>query len=159
MKNLILLIGFIALGSSSFAQFTNNEIDKILKNNIDTLQGENGYWEFIYDDVMMICMTDERANRLRIFSPIIHTDSIAQDQLVEMLEANFDKSLDVRYCIYDDVIISAFIHPLAELVEWQFIDGILQVRNAVSTFGDEYSSGAIHLNTPENQRSKKARKL
>lgn len=164
MKNIFTL----ALLTFSFyipvsAQFTNSDIDKILTSNIDTLQGGHqyggGHWQFVYKGTMMFIMTDSTHNRMRIFSPIVEVDSLENGQMEAMLDANFDKSLDVRYCSYDGTIISAFIHPLEELKEWQFIDGILQVKGAVENFGDSFSSGGLELNTPQKARKAKVRQL
>jgi len=54
--------------------------------------------------------------------------------------ANFHTALDIKYAISDDVLWSAFIHPLRELTVAQVKDALSQVYYANITFGTTYTS-------------------
>jgi len=63
--------------------------------------------------------------------------------MLECMEANFHTALDSKYAISNNILWSAFIHPLKELTERQLIDAVSQVYSAARTFGSSYSSGAL----------------
>ena len=46
---------------------------------------------------------------------------------------------------------SAYIHPLSELTEHQFIDGLAQTVNLAATYGTTYSSGALIFGGGDSQ--------
>ena len=106
----------------------------------DTMAGENGAWEFLVGDVKMICLTDETNNRMRIIAPIAEMKDITEEEISAAMEANFHSALDVRYAISDQIMWSAFIHPLRELSKNQVIDAISQVYSSTLTFGTAYTS-------------------
>lgn len=118
----------------------NKGLLKILEGNVEQLEGHNGAWSFVYDDLMMLMLTDESHNRMRIISPIDEVSNLTQSQIVDALTANFHTALDVKYAIADELMWSVFIHPLKELSSEQVEDAIRQVARAASTFGSTYSS-------------------
>jgi len=108
--------------------------------------------QFIYKERPLICVYDENANRMRIISPVIETKDIEEEQLLNMLVANFHSALDVKYALSDEVIWSVFIHPLKELTDYQVLDAISQVHTANITFGTSYSSTSLVF--PGNTKKK-----
>ena len=106
----------------------------------DTINGETGAWQFKYNARPMLVLTDETHNRMRVIAPIQMADSMSDDEIHKALKANFHSALDVRYAVGDDILWSAYIHPLKELTEDQFRDAMLQVYRAAETFGTSYSS-------------------
>lgn len=122
---------------------TNEQLEVIIKNLTTKVRGQHGHWEFEIDNTRFICLTDVTHNRMRIISPIIEADKATPDQMQQCMEANFHTALDSRYAISNNVLWSAFIHPLEELTERQAIDAISQVYSCVRTFGSNYSSGAL----------------
>ena len=94
-------------------------------------------------EVPITIVADVRANRMRAFSAFKTLDGIDGQQLYRMMQANFDSALDARYAIARGHLISVFIHPLAELQKDQFIEGLGQVANLVTSFGSAYTSGAM----------------
>ena len=56
------------------------------------------------------------------------------------MEANFDRALDTRYALSGDHLWSAFIHPLDELRETQFVDGMNQVATLAANYGTTFTS-------------------
>ena len=107
------------------------------ENKIDPDEAMNG--------VMMV-MTDERANRMRIMMPIKSFDPSNENDLklaLIALNANYDRALDARYAINDGILWSAFIHPLGSLTEDDLESAIKQVRTLRKNTGTSYSSGAL----------------
>ena len=82
-----------------------------------------------------------RADRMRIVIPIATTEDIDEDQLMRLMQANFDSALDARYAIARDILWATFIHPLGSLTDEQFLVGVGQTANIVATYGTTYSSG------------------
>ena len=119
---------------------TNAMMDKILKELVDDLQGEAGNWQFIYHGRLVLIITDEAHNRMRIFTPVIEEKKLEEGQVSKMLKANFHSALDAKYCLFNDFVITVFTHPLKELYKDQFIDAINQVVRLADTFGTTYSS-------------------
>lgn len=102
-----------------------------------------GFWKFEVDDSMVFVITDESHNRMRIMSPVIELASVPSDTLQILLEANYDRALDARYCINNELIWSAFIHPLAELNDRQFLNALDQVVTLKNNFGSTYTSSGL----------------
>ena len=118
----------------------NERLGNILLKKASKVEGRSGLWTIEYADRILTIITDETHNRMRIITPIIKKDDIKKKQYDEMLEAMFDRTLDVKYTLYNDVLWAAFIHPLKELTEEQVIDALSQVYFAARTFGNEYIS-------------------
>ena len=140
MKKLLLVFAFI-FSLPAISQNTNNTtLEKVITRVADTVTGQSGAWQFVVKDRLLICITDENNNRMRIISPVTEVANLSEEELVNSLVANFHTALDVKYAISDQVLWSVFIHPLKELSETQFEDAIIQVYNAAETFGTIYSS-------------------
>lgn len=86
---------------------------------------------------------DERADRMRIITPIIPASELPEGLLTRMLQANFDSVLDSRYAIGSGNVWSVFIHRLSSLTDEDLLSGIAQTAVAAETFGTSFSSGAI----------------
>ncbi|MDA8693259.1 YbjN domain-containing protein [Saprospiraceae bacterium] len=153
MKNLIILITLICtISSDTIAQDMNNEkLNAIIYTLSDEVKGQPGNWQFIIDSTIFICITDELHNRMRIIAPIVEVSEVSDDQLKRCMEANFHSALDIRYAISDDLVWSAFIHPLKELTKEQVFSALSQVYSGVKTFGTYYSSGELNFPTREER--------
>lgn len=110
------------------------------------VEPDNNVIEFIHEKVRLILIFDENADRMRIISPIIRIDTLREGQMVTAMEANFHSVLDARYCLNNDVVWSAFMHPLASLDDALFLSAIDQVTFANQTFGQDYQSGDLRFN-------------
>ena len=151
------LIGFLSvhvLGQN----LDNSGLLSILKNHTDSLQGEPGNWQFVFEKLPMLCITDEVNNRMRILTPVADTDDLTSDDLKKCLEANFHTALDVKYSISDNVLWVVFLHPLKELSEDQVVDAVYQVYNATATFGTTYSSTYLAFPSHRKKVNKKPEK-
>jgi len=140
MKHWILLL-FLSLGLLSQAQYMNNEtLGEIITQKADTLAGITGNWQFVYKEIPMLCITDAKNNRMRIIAPIMDSNNLDKDLLLDSMTANFHSALDVKYAISNGILWSAYVHPLKELSTEQVESAISQVYLAAKTFGTTFSS-------------------
>jgi len=93
--------------------------------------------------VPVTVIVDQRANRMRVLVPISSAGSLGEDELMRLLQANFDTALDARYAVANGRLWSTFMHPFAELQTEQLISGVAQTVTLAQTYGDTYTSGAI----------------
>lgn len=98
-------------------------------------------WVFQVADLEVIVVYDIDADRMRILIPIGGTDEMQKDELLRLLQANFDSALDARYAIAQDTLWGTYIHPLSELSDEEFLVGLAQTANVVTSYGTNYSSG------------------
>ena len=141
MKKIVFSLVIVFTTFTGFSQTMDNEkMGKILESVSDSIQGQNGQWQFKVKEVLFMCITDTNHNRMRIISPITEAKRLTEDLKSAALVANFHTALDVKYAIADDVLWSVFIHPLKELTEAQVKDAVKQVYAANITFGTTFSS-------------------
>ena len=129
----------------------NDKLNSIFHSLSDNVQGQNGHWKFIINELIFICLTDQLHNRMRIIAPIVKLVEVTDEQLSKCMEANFHSTLDARYAISDEVLWSAFIHPLQELTDEQVNSAIRQVYSSVRSFGTSYSSGTLSFRTRDER--------
>jgi hypothetical protein len=168
MKKLGILVVLFTIASLSYAQadkMTNEKLNLIITAISTDVQGGNGNWQFTIDSTYFVCLTDENHNRMRIISPIMEVSDLTTDEMTQCMEANFHSMLDSKYAIGEGLVWSAFIHPLGELTEDQFLSAVSQVFSGVRTFGTYYSSGLLEFPkkedraTPENKEAVKVKKI
>ncbi len=133
---------------------TNEQLDELIRKNADTVhESQLGYWQFDYFGRLLIAITDETHNRMRIITPVATVGEMNEELAMACMAANFDRALDARYAISGDYVWSAFIHPLAELQPTQVVDALNQVATLAVTFGSSFSSGGLSFgNAEEDQR-------
>ena len=80
---------------------TNNEqLAVLIKGVAEEMHEEQlGYWQFEIANISVFVITDEAHNRMRIISPVAELASLSKEVLQILLEANYDRALDARYCI------------------------------------------------------------
>jgi len=122
---------------------TNHRLEILLQRACRNLQGEPGYWNFTFELIRLTCISDESSNRMRIIAPILSMDKVRVEDIRKCMEANFRSSLDARYCIFQERLWSAFLHPLADLSEDHFYSAIHQVAELARTFGTTFTSGIL----------------
>ena len=145
----------------SYSQNMNNSaLDKLITKAADSIIHTNGkgYWQFVKNDRLLVCITDSIANRMRVISPITEASNLDKEQLTLAMMANYHTALDVKYAIAEGLVWSVFIHPLKELSDDQLTDAILQVYKANKNFGTTYQSTdlffAPQLTQPEIEQKK-----
>ena len=121
---------------------------KLMGEIIDRLDPEaesvgGNVWRFKVETVPVIVVTDEKNNRMRILVGIRNAKEMTQEEVMRVMQANFDSALDARYAIARDILWSAFIHPLRTLHTKQFIAAIGQTVNLALTYGTTYTSGLL----------------
>lgn len=127
---------------------TLEQLEQVLRETADEIEGEDGRWQLRLGEVALACMTDLRFDRMRIIAPIAEIEEVSEEIREACLEANFHTALDARYATSDGVLYAAFIHPLSPLDEDLTESAIRQVANLVETFGTTFSSGALVFGVP-----------
>lgn len=95
------------------------------------------------EDIPVIVVHDAANDRMRAMTAIRSAGSIPADELMRMMQANFDAALDARYAVAQGRLWSVFIHPLGDLRKDEFLSGLGQVVNLALTYGSSYTSGAL----------------
>ena len=142
MKKLLFIL-LVSITGVAQNKMTNVKLDAIYSTISDSINGENGRWQFHIDEVTFVSLTDEDNNRMRIISPVAYVDKLNETVLKECLTANFHTVLDVKYAISDAILWAVFIHPLKELSIGQVKDAVSQVYFANVNFGKSYASTSL----------------
>lgn len=93
-------------------------------------------------DVPLLVITDPANDRMRAMVPIRAADGLDPEELMRLMQANFDTALDARYAVANGRLWGVFIHPLSPLKRDQLISGLVQTVNVARTYGQTYSGGA-----------------
>lgn len=109
--------------------------------------------QFVYNDVVMVLISDNEMNRMRIIAPITEVDNLTDSHLKAAMVSNYHLALDARYAIGNGVLYAAYIHPLKELTKEQLESAVRQVSSLRLSFGTTYSSGELTygVRNPEEQ--------
>ncbi|MEM7743268.1 MAG: hypothetical protein AAF409_06110 [Pseudomonadota bacterium] len=94
-------------------------------------------------EIPVLIVFDAVADRMRAITPIRSAEGLSSDDLMRMMQANFDTALDARYSVAKGKLWATFIHPLSTLDNESLISGIGQVANLALSYGSTYSSGAL----------------
>jgi uncharacterized protein YdbL (DUF1318 family) len=122
---------------------TQDEMEKTVAGLVEVEEAKKGYVVFEYKNVKMALISDVNHDRMRIIAPITKYSEITLDQVKKMMESNFHKALDARYAESNDILYSAFIHPMSPLSETELIEALDQVATLALTFGTSYTSGEL----------------
>lgn len=106
-------------------------------------KGQIGAWQFQANGTVLVCVTDQNADRMRIMTTVAPLEEVTEEQLAKCLEANFDRALDARYCTNHGAVWGAFVHPLSTLQISDFLSATHQVVALKKNFGTTYSSDAM----------------
>lgn len=87
-----------------------------------TLEGTT--WQFTVAELDAAIIYDIAADRMRIVIPIGPSDDIEPEELIRLMQANFDSALDARYAIAQGILWGAYIHPLSTLTDEEFLAGL-----------------------------------
>lgn len=105
------------------------------------VQGNAVQFQLLDRDLMMVF--DEKADRMRVITPIANAGLLDEALMERMLQANFDAVLDARYAVANDLVWAVYIHKLSTVTQDDFLSGIAQAVTAAETFGTSYTSGAM----------------
>lgn len=106
------------------------------------MQARGSALEFTLDGIPVILIADARANRMRAMVPIASADALSGEDLLRLMQANFDTALDARYAVANGRLWGVFIHPLSPLEKDQLLSGLVQTINVARNYGQSYSGGA-----------------
>ena len=95
-------------------------------------------------DVPVLIVADPGADRMRAMVPIRSAEGLQNDELLRLMQANFDTALDARYAVARGRLWGVFIHPLSPLEKDQLLSGLAQTVGVALTYGTAYSGGALH---------------
>ena len=105
----------------------------------------------------MFLISNVPYDRMRIISPIAEYSGLTHQQITNAMESNFHSALDARYALSNNMLYSAYIHPLSKLDENQLRDAIVQVFNLKASFGSAYTSGLLDYQGKENAQGSPSR--
>lgn len=120
---------------------TAERLGQLIRGIDEEAESSGPVWAFSVADLEVAVIYDVGADRMRIIIPIGPIEDVPKEELVRILQANFDSALDARYAIADGKLWGAFIHPLSELSDEEFLVGLGETANVVLTYGTTYSSG------------------
>ena len=100
-------------------------------------------FQLTISDVPVLIVTDPVADRMRAMVPIRAVDDMTAEEVMRVMQANFDTALDARYAVAQGRLWGVYIHPLSPLEKDQFISGLGQAVNLAKTYGSLYTGGAM----------------
>ena len=101
----------------------------------------NGF-ELTLEDIPVLVVVAPGADRMRAMVPIASIEDVTPEEMLRMMQANFDTALDARYGVAQGRVWGVFVHPLAALEREQLLSGIAQTVNLARTYGSLYTGGA-----------------
>ena len=107
------------------------------------LEGENGFWRGVREDVQIFVLSDDSHDRMRIMAPIGELKELETQVLKMLLEANYDRALDAKYALRGREVWSVSVHPLATLAPDDFASFLDQVVRLVKNTGSSYASSDL----------------
>ncbi len=148
------LMLIFAATNSAFAQdqtapeppMTLERLGKIIFALDETAQSNGPHFQMTIQDIPVLILTDVNANRMRAMVPIRAATDMTTDEILRVMQANFDTALDARYAIAQDKLWGAYIHPLSSLEKDEFISGLGQTVNIAKTYGTLFSGGSLSFN-------------
>jgi len=107
--------------------------------------------EFHIEDIPVLIIMDPGADRMRAMVPIRSAETLTEEELMRMMQADFDTALDARYAVANGRVWAVYIHPLSPLTPEQLISGIGQTVNAAQTYGGLYTSGLMQFGSGDSE--------
>ncbi|NOQ90566.1 MAG: hypothetical protein GQ549_06445 [Gammaproteobacteria bacterium] len=143
MKPVIMLMLLCSLSITGVHAMTQDEMEKVVIESVDVIEQKKGYVVFLYKKVRMALISDVTHDRMRIIAPVTEYSKLTLEQVNKVMESNYHKALDARYATSDDILYSAFIHPMSPLSANELTNALNQVATLALTFGNSYSSGEL----------------
>lgn len=122
---------------------TNQHLGELIHRLDENVEGRPGFWQLKVEGMVVNVITDKKADRMRIITPIEESDNLDKKILYRLMQSNFDSALDARYSIAKEILWGTFIHPLSSLGDEEFLSALGQVVNLAESYGTTYSSGAL----------------
>lgn len=122
---------------------TTSAIGRLLDSYLTELEGEDGFWRGMREDVQIFVLSDDSHDRMRIMAPIGELKELESKVLQMLLEANYDRALDAKYALRGKEVWSVSVHPLATLAPDDFASFLDQVVRLVKNTGSSYASSDL----------------
>lgn len=122
---------------------TTSAIGRLLDSYLTELEGEDGFWRGMREDVQIFVLSDDSHDRMRIMAPIGELKELESRVLQMLLEANYDRALDAKYALRGKEVWSVSVHPLATLAPDDFASFLDQVVRLVKNTGSSYASSDL----------------
>lgn len=122
---------------------TTSAIGRLLDSYLTDLEGQDGFWRGMREDVQLFVVSDESHDRMRIMAPVGELKDLEAGVLQQLLEANYDRALDAKYAMRGKEIWSVSVHPLATLAPDDFASFLDQVVRLVNNTGSTYASSDL----------------
>ena len=129
--------------STPYHPMSNSRLDQLIRRIAAVIEGNLGNWRIDYGGRHLFILTDEAHNRMRVMTPVAEESELNDEDRQILLAANFDRALGAKYAVSSGYVWSVFMHPLAELVEDQFIDAVQQVKSLADNYGTTYASSDL----------------
>jgi len=128
---------------AGLSPMTTSAIGKLLDSYLTELEGENGFWRGVREEVQIFVLSDDSHDRMRIMAPIGELKELEANVLKMLLEANYDRALDAKYALRGREVWSVSVHPLATLAPDDFASFLDQVVRLVKNTGSSYASSDL----------------
>jgi hypothetical protein len=143
----ILIATFFSI-STAYAQdaeppMTKDRLSEIIFGLDENAQARGPAFQMTIQDIPILIITDTNANRMRVMVPIRAAADMTEQEVIRVMQANFDTALDARYAIANGKLWGTFIHPLSPLKKDEFISGLGQTINLAKTYGTLFTGGAL----------------
>ncbi len=119
--------------------------------NSEILDQKPGYVLFKYFGKNMVLLFDQKYDRMRLLAAVTNYSTLDLKTKETLMQANFHSALDARYAVSDDILYTAFIHPLSTLTPLDFESALHQVFHLAKNFGSSYSSGKLRFSKDGNK--------
>ena len=139
----LLFAANITMAQTAEPPMTVERMGKIIRSLDENAQSNGTSFQINIQDVPALILTDTKNDRMRILVPIRAAEGMTPSEVLRVLQANFDTTLDARYAIARGKLWATFIHPLSFLEKNEFISGLGQTVNIAKTYGTLYSGGAL----------------
>lgn len=138
---------------------TAERMGELILNVDDEAVLDGATWVFHIEELETAVVYDVGADRMRVLIPIGDIDDLDPEELIRLMQANFDSALDARYAIARGKLWGVFIHPLSTLTDEEFLVGLGQTVNVVMSFGTSYSSGMFIFGSGDSAEIERNRLL
>jgi len=98
--------------------------------------------ELTLEDIPLLIVVAPEADRMRAMVSIASAEDVTPEEMLRMMQANFDTALDARYAVAQGRVWGVFIHPLAALEREQLLSALAQTVNLARSYGSLYTGGA-----------------
>lgn len=121
------------------------QLARTLEDIVPNVEGGDGTWMATVDGLSVFVLADERADRIRVMTPIARADHGDHDLYLVLLSANFDRALEAHYAVHDGVVWCLFVHALGELTGQELRRAVNGVVTLARNTGTTFASGEIRF--------------